>query len=274
MEAKYAIKNGELIEKDKASISVYNTALFFDFCVYGNIKAVQGRMFMPDRNVENLFQSAEIIGIHHKFKRDEVVSWARSLIAKNNLKDALIRMMLIGQEKDEDPILFLFPVGLTFYPAKFYNQGVKVVTFKGERFLPSSKSKNLLLGYMAYKEAAKQGAIDALLIDNDGNIREGTRSSFFAIKNNTLAMPPAEKVLGGITREIIRKISPKMLKIEEEDIPLAKIRDYDEYFLTGSTMKIMPVRQIDSQILCAKAGEKVKKLQELYGQYTSDKYVE
>ena len=274
MESKYAIKNGELIEKESASVSVYNKAMFFDFCVYGNIKIVKGKMFMPDSNAENLFHSAEVIGIEHKFRKNEVVSWARKIIAKNNLKDALIRMLLIGQEKDEEPILFLFPVGLTFYPAKFYNYGVKVITFKGERFIPSSKSKNLLLGYIAYREAAKQDAIDALLVDNDGNIREGTRSSFFAIKDSHLIMPPAGKALGGLTREIIKKISPKMLKIREEDISLAKIEEYDGYFLTGSTMKIMPVRQIDDKILSPKAAEKIRKLQGLYEKYTSDKYVE
>src|SRR3989344_2065217 len=77
MEAKYAIKNGELTEKENASVSVYNKAMFFDFCVYGNIKTVQGKMLMPDSNVENLFHSAEIIVIEHRFKIDGVVSWAR-----------------------------------------------------------------------------------------------------------------------------------------------------------------------------------------------------
>src|SRR3989338_6332505 len=103
MESKYAVKNGELIEKEKASVSVYNKSFFFDFCVYGNIKTVEGKMFMPDSNVENLFHSAEVIGIGHRFKVGEVVSWARDLIEKNKLKDALIRMLLIGPEKDEEP---------------------------------------------------------------------------------------------------------------------------------------------------------------------------
>lgn len=195
IEAKYSIKNVELIEKEKASVSVFNKAMFFDFCVYGNIKTVQGKMFIPDSNAENLFHSSEVIGIEQKFKKNDLVSWARKLIAKNNIKDALIRMLLIGQEKDE-------------------------------------------------------------------------------IKENHLIIPPTEKVLGGLTREIIREISSKILELKEEDIPLSEIGDYDGNFLTGSTIKIMPVGQIDDKILRTKAGEKVRKLQELCERYTYDKYIE
>ena len=124
---------------------------------------------------------------------------------------------------------------------------------------------------MAYREASREGAIDALLIDKDNNIREGTRSSFFTIKNNTLIAPPKEKVLEGVTRKIILDISQKIMSIKEEDIPLGKIENYDEYFITGTSFNIMPVRQINNIILKQGAGEKVKKLQKLFKQYCNKK---
>lgn len=267
MEAKFVIKNGELIDKDRACISVYNKALFFDFAVYSNIKVVQGRMFLPDLEIEKLFESAKILGIEHNFTKEKIIEWAKKLIKENGLKDALIRVLLIGPEKETEPILFLFSVGLTFYPDEFYKKGVKLITFEGERLFPTSKTKDLLLGYIAYREAVKHEAIDALLVDRDGNIREGTRSSFFVIKGNTLIAPPKEKVLEGVTRKIILEIVSKIMKVREEDIPLEKIKEYDEHFITGTTLSIMPVRQIDNIFLREEAGEKVRTLQELFKEY-------
>jgi len=267
MEVKFVIKNGELIEKEKACISVYNKALFFDFAVYSNIKVVQRIMFVPELEIEKLFESANILGIKHDFTKEKILEWARRLIKENNLNDALIRVLLIGAEKESEPILFLFPVGLTFYPDEFYKKGVKLITYEGERLFPTSKTKDLLLGYIAYREAIKQEAIDALLIDRDKNIREGTRSSFFVIKNNTLITPPKQKVLEGATKKIILEIAQQIMKVKEEDIPLEKIKEYDENFITGTTLNVMPVRQIDNIVFKEEVGKRVKELQDLFRDY-------
>jgi branched-subunit amino acid aminotransferase/4-amino-4-deoxychorismate lyase len=271
MEVRFIIKNGELIKKDKACVSVYNKALFFDFVVYSNIKVIQGKMFFPALEIEKLFESAKIIGIEHNFTKEKIIEWMRKLIKENNLNDALVRVLLIGPETDTEPLLFLFPIGLTFYPDKFYKKGVKLVTFEGERLFPTSKSKDLLLCYIAYREAVKEEAIDALLIDRDNNVREGTRSSFFVIKDSTLIASPKEKVLEGVTRKIILEIAPKIMEVKEEDIPLEKIKEYDEHLLTGTTLNVMPVRQINDIILREEAGEKVKELQKLFKEYCDKK---
>ena len=182
--------------------------------------------------------------------------------------------VLIGPEKDTEAMLFLFPVGLTFYPDKFYKKGVKLITYEGERFMPTSKTKHLLMSYIAYREAQKNNAIDALLIDKEGNIAEGTRSSFFVIKGNALTAPPKEKVLEGVTRKIILEIAPNIMNVKEGDIPLEKIKEYDEHFITGTTLKVMPVRQINKILLRKEVGDKVKELQKLFKEYCDSKVLE
>ena len=265
MEAKYVSKNGEVIERTDANISVYNKALFFDFAVYSNIKVVGGKMFWPELEIEKLLESATTVGIKYEAKQNEVLKWAGELVEKNELSDALIRILLIGPETDSETLLFMFPVGLTFYPKQFYKQGVKLVTYKGERFFPTAKTKNLLMSYFAYQEAAKQEALDALLVDREGNVIEGTRSSFFVIKGDGLIVPPASKTLEGVTKKIILEIAPQILKVREADIPLAQIADYDEYFISATTMKIMPVREIDGVVVQEQVGEKTRELQRLFG---------
>jgi len=88
MEAKFVIQNGELIEKDRVCVSIYNKALFFDFAVYSNIKIVQGKMFLAELEIEKLFESAKTIGIEHNFTKEKIIEWTRKLIKENNLKDA------------------------------------------------------------------------------------------------------------------------------------------------------------------------------------------
>ncbi len=249
MEAGFAIKNGKLIRKEDANISVYNKSFFFDFVVYSNIKVVNGKMFVPELEIEKLFQSAKKIGIEHEFTKENLLEWMRILIKKNNIENALVRLLLIGPDMDTETILFLFPVGLTFYPKKFYSKGVKVITFQGERLFPTAKTKNLLLNYIAYMEACENKALDALLIDRKGNVAEGTRTSFFAFKKDTLMCPPDEDVLEGVTRKIIIEIAPQIMKIKKQKISLKEIKNYDFLILSGTTLGIMPISHVDNKRL-------------------------
>ncbi len=241
-----AIYNGEIINAEEAKISIADKGYFFDFAVYTSIKVVQGKIFFPEFHVIRLFESAKLIGIEHGYKEEDVVSWIHKLIKINKIKNALLRIVLIGDPDEEETKLFIFSVGgLTFYPDKFYKQGVKVITFYGERRVPKSKTKDLLMSFIALREAKKQNALESLLIDDKGNIREGTRSNFFAIKQQTIFTPPDDKVLHGITRKIIMEAAKNNFMVKKIDIPLKDIKNYDEIFISSTSMNIMPIKQID-----------------------------
>lgn len=244
-----AIYNGEIISKDKAQIPISDKGYFFDFAVYSSIKVVQGKVFFPEYHASRLIESAELIGIKHRYSKENIVLWIYKLIEVNKIQNALLRIILIGDPDGDKTKLFIFSIGgLTFYPDKFYKRGVKAITFRGERRIPRSKTKDLLMSFIAYREAQKQGALDALLIDNEGNIREGTRSNFFAIKEETIFTPPDNKVLEGITKKIILEVTKNSFVIKKVDIPLKDIRNYDEVFISSTSMNVMPIKQIDDFI--------------------------
>ena len=179
-----------------------------------------------------------------------------------------MRIILIGDADGKNEVkLFILPIsGLTFYPDKLYKQGAKVVTFCGERRIPKSKTKDLLMSFIAYREAKKQDALDALLIDSKGNIREGTRSNFFAIKKQTIFTPPADKVLEGITKKIILEVAKNDFKIKEMEISLDDIKNYDEVFISSTSMNVMPIRQIDDTIFETNF-EKTHLIEKLFKEY-------
>jgi len=264
----FAIFNGEIVEKDMANISVFNKALFFDFSVYDSMKIVKGKPFFPKYHVERLLESAKVIELEHPFTKEEILSWINILIEKNNLSDSLIRMLLIGSGSfDEKPQLFLFPLGITFYSPKDYNFGIKVITYVGERLIPESKSKNLLLNFLAYREATRHDAHDALLIDSKGFVLEGTRTNFFAVKNNILYTAPSPKVLEGIVRKLILELAKENnIEIIEKEISYDKLEEYDEFFISSTSMSILPIRQINDNIT-RNVGTLTSKLMKILREY-------
>ncbi len=272
MKAQHAIRNGALISASEASVSVFSKAFFFDFAVYANVKVVRNRLFIPEYEVEKLFESAAKLGLQHSFKKSDVVQWTKALVEADKPGDALLRLLLIGSAApDEEPQLFIFPVGLTFYADKLYSKGASLVSVKGERHLPGVKSKDLLMSFQAFGEAAKAGAIDALLVDGNGNVREGTRTTFYAIKGDELITPPKELVLEGVTRKIVFELAPACgLKVVEKNIPLVDLLDkkFDEVFVSNTTMGVMPVNKIDDAEYAV--GAKTKALEKAFKGYCAE----
>ncbi len=243
----HAIFDGQLTDESEAKISIADKGYFFDFAVYSSVKVLQGKIFFPEHHAARLLESAGLLGLEHNFQQEDVVRSMKELVVADQIQDALLRIVLIGDPDNQGgEKLFIFSVGgLTFYPDKLYKEGAKAITFLGERRIPQAKTKDLLMSFIAYRKAKELGALDALLVDPAGNIREGTRSNIFAIKGRVLYTPPSDTVLGGIVRKIILEVAHKDFEIKETDIALADIKNYEEVFISSTSMNVMPIKQID-----------------------------
>lgn len=263
------IFNGKIIDENKATISITDKGYFFDFVVYSSIKVVQGKIFFPEYHIDRLFESAELIELKHQFSKKDVLGWLNNLVEVNKTKDGLLRIILIGDmDDDNNAKLFIFSVtGITYYPSKLYNHGAKVITYKGERRVPQSKTKDLLLSFLAFREAKKQGAIEALLVDQDGNVREGTRSNFCAIKDKTIIIPPPDKILEGITEKIILQIVKKHFDVKRENISFSDLKEYDELFVTSTLFNVVPIKQVNDDIFFESNFDKTKIIAKLFKEY-------
>ena len=266
---KYVILNGKLIEEDKANISVFNKAIFFDFGVYDSMKVVKKKLFFLDFHVDRLLQSAKILKLKHRFSKKEISEWIKLLIEKNDLENAMLRFLLLGAGgKDEEPKLFIFSVGLKFYHKRDYKKGIKVITYNGERRVPQAKSKDLLINFLALREAMDKAAKDALLVDADDFVREGTRTNFFAIKDSVLYTAPLSDVLEGVTRKIVVMVAKENnIKLIEKKIKLKELKEYDEFFITSTSMNILPITQIDDYVIEEGVGPITKFLIKAFKEY-------
>lgn len=259
--------NGTIIEEAEATLPVSDKAVWFDFGVYESTKVIQGKAFYPDKHIERFFYSAKQIGMEMGFRENEVLGWINKFITEEKLDNALLRLFAYGDtEQNKQARIFIFALGLTFYPNAFYSKGVKVITYTGERFLPQSKNFNMLLNFSAYKLAQERSAIEALLVNRDGFVSEGTRSNLFIVENNQIITPPAKDVLNGVTRDLlIQWARGRKIDIKEKRITKERLYNATEVMITSTNMNVMPVAMIDERkIGSGTVGEKTRKLHLLF----------
>ncbi len=157
-------------------------------------------------------------------------------------------------------------------PAWWYEKGVEVIIANTRRTSketvdPSVKSGNYLNNVMAYNEAVETGAFDAIMLNQKGDITEGTTSNIWMIKDSCFYTPPLKSgLLGGITRmKIIDILKKEGLEFKETTISETDFKNCDEAFLSASTKRIVPIIKIDDiKISNSLPGENTKKLSKLY----------
>lgn len=242
---KSASVNGVIIPKEEATLPITSREVQMGFYVYESLRVLDGFVTRLGDHLDRLFGSAVGIHLTHPFTKEEVKTWVYELIEQDSIKDATIRLTLYGGQK---PTLFIVPSSLLSYPDSYYREGVAAITFEGERLFPSYKSGSLLLNYVALEHARSLGAFEALLVDHQGRVLEGTRSNFFAFSNNTLHTADEDLVLGGITRsEVLRCAAELGFSIDLAPIYLEDVRlgRFSEVFISATSMAALPLNRID-----------------------------
>lgn len=252
MQLQHAIKNGALILANEAVVPVTSRAVQYGFSTYESLRVIGGRPIHLSDHLERLENSCKGIGLVHPFTKEEITGWVEELIEADAIDDATLRIQLYG---GENPILFVLASTILSYPDSFYTEGVGAISYEGERLIPSCKTGNLLLNYMALEEAKAKGCFEALLIDRHGYLLEGTRSNFFAFSEGVLHTAPDDLVLLGITRDaVIRAAGQLGIEVVYQPIALGDVLGgrYDELFISATSMAAMPLRRLDERLFTAK----------------------
>ncbi|HCI81356.1 MAG TPA: hypothetical protein DHW02_16885 [Ktedonobacter sp.] len=129
-----------------------------------------------------------------------------------------------------------------------FARGQKVITSSLQRVSPEAKTTNYVAAVRSLKEAAKRDAVDALFVNEQGHVLEGTRSNFFVFRGDTL-VTPREGVLIGVTRNTVLELAHGRFPIEERPILLTELPLVDEAFITSSSREITPIVQIDNLVI-------------------------
>ena len=206
---------------------------------------------------------------------------AQSQVVKiNNLKNAYIRPMCfygsegMGLRADNlkvHTIIAAWDWGSYLGDDKILNGSkVKVTDFpkRSEKSMlhKAKASGNYLYSMLALKDALNSGYDEALILDIDDNVNEGSGENFFTIINNTIHTPKDATVLNGITRQTVMKIARDLnYRVEETNISVDDVKSSDEAFFTGTAAEVTPIIQVDNvKINDGKPGEITKKIQKIY----------
>lgn len=242
----HVILNGQVRPVSEAKVSLFSPALFNSFGVYESIEVVDGVAFHLDEHLERLAESAKMIELNLPYDTGEISSWARQLASENSQLNCVLRTIALGiTQADDEALVAILPLPSPVYPDSYCQVGATVITFEGSRPLPACKSLNTLVNYLARRQAERSGVHEAILCNN-GEMMEGARSNIFAVRAGELLTPPADRVLPGITRDIVVNLAQRAgYCLSEETLSVSRVPEYDEFFVTSTSMHVIPIVSID-----------------------------
>ena len=276
--------DGKLVEWSDAKIHVLTHTLHYGTGVFEGVRAYETSdgpaIFRLEDHTNRLFESAKLIGMQIPYDAKELNDAQSQVVKINNLKNAYIRPMCfygsegMGLRADNlkvHTIIAAWDWGSYLGDDKILN-GIKVkVTDFPKRCEKSMLHKakasgNYLYSMLALKDALNSGYDEALILDIDDNVNEGSGENFFMIINNTIHTPKDATVLNGITRQTVMKIARDLnYRVEETNISVDDVKSSDEAFFTGTAAEVTPIIQVDNvKINDGKPGKITKKIQNIY----------
>lgn len=242
-----------------------------------------------DEHIDRLYRSADMIGLTIPKKPEEIKKAVYNTIASNRQKEAVVRITISrgAGPLGLDPSLCLKPTFVIIsnrfhhYPSEYYSKGVKVSIVNtrrnyGPALDPRIKSLNFLNNVLAKIEAKNSGSYEALMLNYQGYLAEGTISNVFFINKKDMLCTPAIKVgiLDGITRGMILDIAGELgLKSREGCFRRKDIYNAREVFITNTSMEVMPVTRIDAVRIRGNAGRLTAMIHNKYQEKVSE-YIE
>ena len=276
--------DGKFVEWSDAKIHVLTHTLHYGTGVFEGVRAYETldgpAIFRLEDHTNRLFESAKLIGMKIPYDAKELNNAQTQVVKINDLKNAYIRPMCfygsegMGLRADNlkvHTIIAAWDWGSYLGDDKILNGiKVKVTDFpkRSEKSMlhKAKASGNYLYSMLALKDALNSGFDEALILDTDDNVNEGSGENFFMIVNNTIHTPKDATVLNGITRQTVMKIARDLnYSVEESNISVEDVKSSDEAFFTGTAAEVTPIIQVnDVKINDGKPGKITKLIQKMY----------
>lgn len=212
--------------------------------IYEIIRVIDGVPIYLEDHLNRMFESAKLTGIDLGSNEGEIKESIKETIKRNNIAVGNIKLM--SGESGGKGFFSVFCVESFYPPKEYYENGIKTILYNYERDNPNAKVLHTNFKEDVAKVMKEKEAFEALLVRPDGYIPEGSRSNMFFVKEDKLYTAPKEEVLLGITRKHLFRISEKLgITIVEESIHLDDLKKIDGAFMTGTSVNILPISQID-----------------------------
>lgn len=246
--------DGKFVPADQAVIPVNDLAVLRGYGVFDFMKTYNGVPFLLKEHLQRLSGSAEKIGLAFPWSQSELAEIIIQTLKKNTHETSNIRIVVTGGPTSDymtplgKPRLLVLVTPSRPLPSEWYTDGIKIITISIERSFPDAKSLDYIPATLALKAAREADAVEAVYIDRHGFVKEGTTSNIFAFFDDTL-VTPGHGILHGITRQVVLQLAEKRYPTQIKAFNLNSLLEAREVFITGSGKGLVPVVQINEQII-------------------------
>lgn len=259
--------DGEFVDWSQAKVHVLTHTLHYGLGVFEGVRAYltdQGtKIFRLEDHTNRLFESADAVNMEIPFSREKFNEVQKEIFKVNNLKEGYIRPMCFygaqGMGLRADNLKTHCIVAAWEWPSymspEAFDEGIKIKisSYKRQTNNLVSRSKvngNYVTSIMALQEAMQEGFDEALLLDDETNISEGSGENLFLVKDGKLFTPDLAASLNGITRKSIISLAKEDgIEVKVKKISLNEILDADELFFTGTAAEVVPIRMVDQNLI-------------------------
>lgn len=268
---KYCFANGKITTLEKACVPVNDLAVLRGYAVFDFLKTVNERPFLWREHWQRFKNSAKLLDLAVPVGEGEVLLAIKSLLKKNKVKEASVRLLLTGGASEDglaasEPNFYILLEDVYRFPARCFTHGAKLITADYRRVVPGAKSTNYLATLRLQKAKKKAGASEILLVDQ-GRVLECSTSNFFLVTSGKIVTAPEDVLLGTIRNKVIELAIQNKIEVEEREIKVGELAMADEAFLTATSKDVMPVVQIDGQkIANGRIGPVTKRLMQLFAE--------
>jgi branched-chain amino acid aminotransferase len=287
-ENKLIWKNGSFQNWNDTNVHILSHTLHYGTGVFEGVRAYKtsngAAVFRLLEHTERLFSAAEKLNLNIPYSIDELVNAQCEILNENKLDEGYIR-----------PIIYLGSEGLglrandlsvnvaiaawewpSYMSPEAKQKGISIVRSSYSQYENPLHSGNKIIGTyfqntMALHEAIDKGADEALMMDVDGFISEGSGENIFIVKDGVIKTPTTKHCLNGITRQSVIQIATDLnYEVVEKDIQYDELVIADEAFFTGTAVEITPIREVDKKIIgSGERGPISEKLQKAFTQIIS-----
>ncbi|MTH52933.1 branched-chain-amino-acid transaminase [Bacillus mangrovi] len=264
MSDQWIFLNGEFVRKEDAKISVYDHGFLYGDGIFEGIRVYNGNIFRMKEHMDRLYESGRSILLNMPYSQKELTELVIKTVEKNGLRDAYIRLVVsrgpgdLGLDPYKCPnanvVIIVEP--LAIFPKQLYETGIDIVTVPTRRnrpdvLSPKVKSLNYLNNILVKIEAHLANVSEALMLNDQGYVAEGSADNVFIYKKGKLLTPPGYiGALEGITRNAIIDIAKELgYDVAEEPFTRHDVYTAEEVFLTGTAAEVIAVVKVDGRVI-------------------------
>jgi len=264
MSEQWIYLDGEFVTKENAKVSVFDHGFLYGDGIFEGIRIYNGNIFKCKEHLDRLYDSAKSIDLVIPLAYDELLEATAETIRRNDMRNGYIRIVVsrgagnlgLDPRRCPKPTVLIIVEQLAIYSEEAYLNGLKAVSVAQRRNIPDAlnpkiKSLNYLNNILVKIQSNFAGVDEAIMMNAQGYVTEGSGDNIFIVKNGVVTTPPCYLgALEGITRQAIIDLCDKLgIKLKEEPFSMHEVYIADEVFFTGTAAEVIAAREIDGRMI-------------------------